>query len=302
MDMEGEQRKSGWKIWLYLTPVYIILAVPLYKWTVRVNSGDVKLSKDEYGAFNAEEGEIKKPASGNYDPGLNDQGYSIRYRTGHDAQEEGSLDSGEGSAGKTSGTAGAAADSGHDGRQAQRPQGQPGQYRAQSANQAALTSDSTKAKESMAFGYQKGLMTQAIGKVMGSPKAVGAILNNKYVVEGFMARGTVKAATSSPQGLANYLKGSGPANFLGNPVVQAALNNPAIVSAVANSGIVSAMLSSPAAQALMKDPQALGDLVSSNPQLMSLAMQNPQLLTSLMANPDVSSKVNKFDTSKIPKY
>ena len=280
--MDGEQKKSGWKIWVYLTPVYVILAIPLIKWTIKVNSSDVNLSKDEYSAFNAQEGSIKKSTS-DYNPELDDNGYSVRYRSGKGGNEGAEEDAARRRAEA----------------EEQKKTAEAGQVQGRTANQAALESDDTKVKEAMGMGQQKGYLSYAIGKVMNSPKAVGALLNNKYVVSGFMSRGTVKAATASPEGLANYLKGDGPMNFLNNPMVKAAMNNPAIVSAVASSAIVSEMLNTPAAMALMNDPQALANLVSNNPQLVALAMQNPQTLSMLMGNPQVSGIVGKFDTSKI---
>jgi len=294
--MEGENKKSAWKIWVYLTPLYILVGIPLVKWTQKINSSDVAMSKEEYGAFNSAEGEIRKSTSG-YNPDLNDNGYTVRYRSGKEGPEpDSSPRSGdsrdEAKSGSGSGQEAAAGKAGQ-----QQPQGT--QSRFASGSQGALESDQTKAKEQMGFGMQKGYLSYAVGKAMNNPKAVGALLNNSYVVNGFMSRGTVKNATGSAQGLANYLKGSGPANFLTNPIVQAALNNPAIVSAVASSGMVSAMLNTPAAQQLMKDPEALANLVKDNPQLVQLAMQNPQTMTALMGNPAVSGIVGKFDTSKI---
>lgn len=291
--MEGENKRSAWKIWIYLTPLYILVGIPLVKWTMKINSSDVNMSKEEYGAFNSAEGEIKRSTTG-YNPDLNDLGYAVRYRSGKDDGPSSAPTSGAAetrAAGETSGAArqGAAA-----GRTEQKQQSQFA-----SGSQSALESDQTRVKEQMGFGAQKGYLSYAVGKAMNNPKAVSALLNNSYVVNGFMSRGTVKNATGSAQGLSNYLKGSGPTNFLNNPMVKAAMNNPAIVSAVASSGIVSAMLNTPAAQQLMKDPQALADLVSNNPQLVQLAMQNPQTMTMLMGNPAVSGVVGKFDTSKI---
>lgn len=297
--MEDGEKKSGWKIWVYLTPVYIIIAVPLVLWIQKINSSDLDLSNEEYNAFNAEEGEIKKrKLKKGYDPGLADVGYAVRYRA--DGAEEGSL-SGDGPSRESVEQVKRQAAARQQQARASGGQGRQG-YDPKLSNQAALESNETRAKEQMGLGYQKGYLTTAVGKVMGSPKAVKALLNNNYIVKGFMSRGTVKAATASPEALANYLKGPGPGNFLNNPIVKAAMNNPAIVSAVASSGMVSAFLETPAAQALMKDPDALGKLVDDNPQLLQLAMQNPQTLTMLMNNPDVASQIGKFDTSKIKTY
>lgn len=294
--MEEEKKKSGWKIWVYMSPIYIVLGMMLYKWTVKVNSSDVGLSKEEYSAFNTSEGEIKKHKNADYDPGLSDSGYSVRYRSGKG--EAGSLPGDGPSRQAVEQAEKAAAEQ----KAKDQKAAAAGQGANRLANQSALESSDTRAKEQMGLGNQKGYLSYAVGKAMNNPKAVAALLNNKYVVNGFMSRDTVKNATGSAQGLANYLKSNGPMNFMNNPVVKAALNNPAVVSAVASSGIVSAMLSSPAAMALMNDPKALADLVNSNPQLMELAMQNPQTLSMLMTNPDVSGIVGKFDTSGVKKY
>jgi hypothetical protein len=296
MSMEGEETKGGWKIWVYMIPVYILVAIPLVKWTMKINSSDAGLSKEEANVFNTDEGEIKKTKpSEDYDPNLTDAGYNVRYRTGGKAP--GSL-SGDGPSRQSAErarreTAAREAEEETDSGAARQGSGNS-RFKA-NPNQANLVSNETHKKEQMAMGYKKGYLSTAMDKVAGNPKAVGALLNNSYIVNGFMARGTVKAATGSKEGLANYLKGSGPSNFINNPAVKAALNNPAVVG----SGIMAALLNTPAAQALMQDPQALADIVNNNPQLMQLAMQNPQLLSSLMANPDVASQVGKFDTSKL---
>ena len=60
MTMADSENKSNWKIWVYLTPVYIIIAVPLLMWMNKINSSDVGLSNEEYNVFNASEGEVKK--------------------------------------------------------------------------------------------------------------------------------------------------------------------------------------------------------------------------------------------------
>lgn len=295
-----EKKGAGWKLWVYLSPVYIVLGMLLFRWTARINSSDVGLSKEEYNAFNASEGEIKKRQNADYDPGLTDSGYNVRYRTGKE-EESGLAGNAPGSRAESQAEKAAAAKKEQDRKAGTSGEGGQGGS-GRSANQLALESNETKAKEAMGMGNKAGYLSYAVGKVMNNPKAVGALLNNKYVVSGFMARGTVKSATASPEGLANYLKSGGPANFLNNPMVKAAMNNPAIVGAVASSGIVAAMLDTPAAKALMNNPQALGDLINNNPQLVALAMQNPQTLTMLMSNPEVSGLVGKFDTSKIKKF
>lgn len=281
--MEGENKKSGWKIWVYLTPLYILAAIPLIKWTQKINSGDVALSREEYGAFNSSEGEIKKSTTG-YNPDLNDIGYSVRYRSAKgggepDSSPRSAASRDEGKSGNGSGQEAAA------GKTGQRPQGQG---RFASGNQAALESDQTRLKEQMSFGQQKGLLTSAVGKAMNSPKAVGALFNNSWVVKGFMSRGTVKAATGSPQGLQNYMKNTTAINnFLGNSVVQAAMNNPALVNAFAGSGMANAILNSPGVQSMLQNPESLTSLAMTNPQIFQ-ALSNPNVMNALMNNPQTA--------------
>lgn len=284
--MENQEKKSGWRIWLYLTPVYLLLAWPLYRWSQNMRGGDLNISEEDYNAFASSEGEIKKRADF-VDPQFADGVLRVRYRSGG---EVGSAETDE-----TSEREAAARETAAGGRKAAK--------KAESAQaggrQLTPEQEDIKRREQMTVGNKQGYLTYAVGKAMNNPKAVQALLNNKYVVSGFMARGTVKQATSSPEALKAYLKGSGPANFINNPVVKAALNNPAVLSAMASSGMIGAMLDTPAAKALMSDPAAVADLVASNPELMNLAMQDPQLLSMLMSNPDVSGLLGKFDTSKV---
>lgn len=278
--MADEENKSNWKIWVYLTPVYIIIAVPLLMWINKINSSDVGLSKEEYNVFNASEGEVKKrQQQQNYDPGLTDIGYTVRYRSG-DAPE-GSL-RGDGASKEETEQVRAAA--------AARQQAAGGKqgYNPKSAAQTALESSDTKAKEQMGLGNQKGYLTYAVGKTMNNPKAVAALMNNSWVVKGFMGRSTVKGALGSPEGLNNYLKNTNAVNnFLGNSVVQAAMNNPALVNAFASSAMASAILASPGVQGMMQNPQALIELANTNPQVMQL-LSNPNVMGALMNNPQTA--------------
>ena len=282
--MDGEQKRSGWKIWLYMTPLYVLLAVPLYRWTLRLNSGDVAIDKADYNAFNSQEGEVKKTENKEYDPGLSDTGYAVRYRSGKEGTGDGAVTGGDSPAAKTTDQTAQAAPS-----QKARPAAaaQPA-GRAQLSNQAALESKDTSNKAQMGFGNQKGYLTYAVGKTMNNPKAVGALFNNSWVVKGFMARDTVKAALGSPQGLQNYL--SNPkniSNFLNNSVVQAAMNNQAVVNTFASSGMAGAILASPAVQGLMQNPETLTSVLANNPQL-AQTLSNPNVMNALMSNPQTA--------------
>lgn len=297
--MENQEKKSGWRIWLYLTPVYLLLLWPLARWSMQMKAGDLELSKDDYSAFASAEGEIKQWGE-LMEPEFVDGVLRVRYRTGGEEPAEPLVRAGGDS--PYGGGRGSAAEGGAGSRGGAASSGEGSGMSASKAAYAGIKKTDVaevQGREQMSVGYQTGYLTKAVGAAMKSPRAVGALLNNKHVVAGFMSRGTVKQATSSPEALKAYLQGPGPSNFINNPVVKAALNNPAVLSAVASSGMVGAMLDTPAAKALMNNPDAVADLVASNPELVNLAMQNPQLMGALMTNPDVSGLMGKFDTSKV---
>jgi hypothetical protein len=293
------EETSGKKpaFWLYLLPLFILAAWPAVKWMKKANSGDLNLSRDEYTAFNSEEGELSDTRpSGLERPEFNDGILGVRYKSKARAAADERAAAEERAASLKEAAEKRAAASGARTSDASRS---PQTASREDAGQGAA--NPLRAREQQSMGFVKGMMSGAVERAMNNPKAVGAIFSNKFVVSGFMARGTVKAATSSPEGLANYLKSGAAVNFINSPLVRAALNNPAIISAVASSGLVSAMLETPAAKALMNDPKALGDLITSNPQLVSIAMSNPATMNMLLTNPDVSGVVNKFDTSAVRK-
>ena len=274
--MEEEKKKSAWKIWLYLIPVYILVAIPLVKWTMKINSSDMNLSKEDYNAFNSDEGEIKKtavPAAS--DPNLNDSGYALHYRSSNAGAPESLAEEEEPARREQAPEA-----------RAQQPAGRQGQAAPRQGAAGPVTA--AEARQQFGLGQQQGLMTYAVGKAMNNPKAVGAIFNNSYLVKGFMGRGTVKGALGSTQGLQNYLKNTNAVNnFLGNSVVKAAMDNPAVVNAFASSSLASSILASPGVQGLLANPDALSSLTASNPKIAEL-LSNPNVMNALMKNPDTA--------------
>lgn len=169
--MEETPKKSGWKIWLYLTPVYILLAVPLVKWTMKNQSSDMNMSKDEYSAFNSTEGEIKKSTSAAGDPMLNDIGYTLHYASGgskNGTQEELDLGFKEGNLTE------------------------------------ALAKDLGDMKAlGELYNNQwmvKGFMGRpAVKKALASPEALKALISDEAAVKALLADETVNAALNDPQ-------------------------------------------------------------------------------------------------------
>ena len=276
--MDQEKEKSGWKIWLYLTPVYILIAIPLLKWTMKVNSGDVGLSKEEETVFNSSEGEIKKNTTV-YTPELADTGYSLHYRTGNASDPQNNSAQKEADDPKPLEPA-----------KNQRSAAKPRERKTAAGYQQAASQprNAMKEQEQKSFGFTKGYLTYAVGQTMNNPKAVSALFNNSFVVGGFMSRGTVKSALGSAQGLQNYLSNATVVNnFLGNSVVKAALGNPQVINAVASSSLASAIINSPAMQDMLKNPDSLNNILSANPQIATL-MANPNVANALMNNPETA--------------
>ncbi|MEI7530276.1 MAG: hypothetical protein WCK76_15165, partial [Elusimicrobiota bacterium] len=150
------------------------------------------------------------------------------------------------------------------------------------------------AKEQRNSGLAYGFLTKAVGKLMNNPKAVAALLNNKYVVNGFMSRDSVKAATGSSAALASYLKNpKNTAQFMNKPVVQAGLNNQQLFDAVAGSKLAAALLDTPGGKALLSDPSALSDILTANPDMVGV-ISNPKVLGALTHNPKTAGAVGSI--------
>lgn len=164
-------------------------------------------------------------------------------------------------------------------------------------NDAAAPADPQQAKKDTNMGMAYGALTKAAGALMNSPKAMGALFNNEYVVKGFMSRDTVKNATANKTALADYLKN--PANlsrFMAKAPVQEGLNRPDLVNAVAGSKLIGTMLDTPGGKALLQDPPALAEVIKANPDL-GRVLANPNIISALMSNPRTAGVVGQIDMS-----
>ncbi|MBU2530576.1 MAG: hypothetical protein KKD35_06000, partial [Elusimicrobia bacterium] len=164
--MANEKKTSGWKIFFYLTPLYIILGYPLYNWHKKINSGDVNLSKDDYGAFSSDEGEIKKPSfAKSHTPKFNDIGYSVSYNTGGESpdeeEEQRTYQKQENSPIKTS--------------QNKKQNYNRNQNAGQNQKSNSGPGESIRDRETQYIGQKTGYLTYAINKAMKNPKVVKAL-------------------------------------------------------------------------------------------------------------------------------
>jgi len=176
-------------------------------------------------------------------------------------------------------------------RTAARPQEKPGKTAAANIRPAAPEADadsSVDPEKDASFGSTYGAISAAVGKMINNPRAISAMLNNGYVVKGFMSRGTVRAATANKAALISYLKNPQNLNkFMIKPAVQAGLNNQAVFAAVASSKLVGALMDTPGGKALLKDPAALAGILKANPGLADV-LTNPAILSALMQNPQTA--------------
>jgi len=266
---EGEQGKS-WLIWVLIVPVAMAAGVLLTKWALQPGkSAPAAQAEAQAEAVNPlPSSAVPKPAA------AESAGYDL-------PGDEPSGDAGIIWANKPGEAA---------------PSKEAGARPAQAA--AASPQD---AKKSQGLGFAYGAISKAVEKLLDNPKAVSALLNNEYVVKGFMSRDTVKNATRSSASLAAYLKN--PANmnkFMGKEVVQRGLNNQQLVNTVATSGIAVALLDTPGGKALLNDPMAIAEILQANPGLVDV-LKNPAILNALVSNPKTSGVVTSISMSGIPR-
>ena len=228
--MEETQKRSGWKIFFYLTPVYILVAIPMVKWTLKNNSNEVDLSKDAESAFNSSEGEIKKANPAQYNPDLTDIGYSVRYRSGGTKQ----------------------------GTQEELEWGYKEGYLTQAVRK---NFNDTKALDEL-FNNQwvvRGFMSRAAAKkALSNPQALQDFLENTSAVKDFLADPVVKSVLASPQVL-GVLAGSDLAKtLLAEPAVQGLIKNYESVESVveSNPGLTTLFRNPGIKKAVMADPLA----------------------------------------------
>jgi len=231
--MEETPKKSGAKLIIFTTLVFITGAIFMVKWTMKNKSSEIDLSKEDYSAFNSSEGELKKASTAQYSPDLTDVGYSVRYRSGgtkDGTQEELDLGYQEGMLTKA----------------------------------LAKNLKNPKAVDEL-FNNQwviKGFMSRkAVQSILSSRQTLQDFLENTTAVKGFLADPVVKAAVSSPAVLA-ALTGSYMAKaLLAQPAVQDLIKdyegiesvvekNPSLLPLLRVAGVKKAVLANPQAAPL----------------------------------------------------
>ncbi|MCX5789727.1 MAG: hypothetical protein NTX64_14670 [Elusimicrobia bacterium] len=131
------------------------------------------------------------------------------------------------------------------------------------------------------------------------PRVVGAILNNSFLVKGFMSSERVRNRCRNPQGLVNYLTNTADPNGirLATKTYSTSLSTPGSTAAIFGSKLVAAVLNDcPAIQTIINDPHAVGQIAMADNGIMPL-MSNPAFVTGLAANPVALGTFNAVQTS-----
>lgn len=269
-EQEGQEvKRTNWAIWIVL-PVCIVGTVLVTKWFMSTKSRPPAGSVMEYN-------EVYTPQKEDREPPPASPGSGATARTGAPAGTDMASLIRSGS-GETV-TAKAASPS--------------------SGRAKPEVVDERTAKEQSKFGFTYGAISAAVGKAMNNPRAVSAMLNNQYVINGFMSRNTVKNATGSKEAALNYLKNERNVSaFFDRPIVQRGLNNAAVLNAVVSSGLMTSLLNTPGGKAVLNDPAAMREVIASNPQLGQLLM-NPNVVNVLIGNPKTAGLIGQVGAGAV---
>jgi hypothetical protein len=146
-------------------------------------------------------------------------------------------------------------------------------------------------RELNAFGGSRALFKAIIPRLAQHPKILGMLLNNRYVVEGYMSRQKSKDVFGSPDGVKKYLSDiksqEGVADAF--PLLRAMLKqNPEIAGVIAGSELASRILDTPGMQGFIKDPASV---VLSNPEVLAF-VGDPAVVKGLAANPGAAAALD----------
>jgi len=262
----GAAERPGWLVWLYLVPVYVLLAYPLARWARRINSGDINLNaaqkRDFSSSIEVQDEEPPAPEPVVQGSQLSPYGRIKNMLPVYTGAAPGSVASRSGPISMQD-----AADKA----------GEIGKSAAGGATAGA-------ALKWTILGASRGALSEMLVAAVEKPSVIKAIFNNQIVQDSFLNRPTVKSVLDSPGSLMKFATSNKMAvNFLTNPVVLKAMGNKAVVEAVAESGMLARLLETPSVQALASDPNAVMKIIDSNPAYMA-AISNPNIHEAIMAN------------------
>ena len=143
------------------------------------------------------------------------------------------------------------------------------------------------AEKAREIGSKRGLLFILGKTLLSHPKLVGLVLNNDYVVKGFMSQDRVRRNCHDAASLANYLSDTQDSSgiSLGLASVASSLNTPGSAQALFGSKLVSQVLDQCGSiKALTDNTTLIQQVATSNPQILSMMMDN-RLVSALRVNP-----------------
>ncbi|MFA6582899.1 MAG: hypothetical protein WCS77_01265 [Elusimicrobiaceae bacterium] len=278
------EQRSNFNFWLvlvYLSPLYVLAMWPIMVWINKVNSPDVAISEQQSRSFSTDR-EMAKPERimpqlppnrygvedpnsdsdrmlSQYDPILDEMNFS--------GETEVAAPKGKGKPKPKSSKAW------------NRPTQEAGPL-----EQKASPNHIAKMNK---VGNKSGVLTNIVGNALTSKigkSIVTSVFNNKFVVEAFVNRSTVKGQLENPQKMVDFLKGSSQVStFFNDKVVKSVLDNPELLNAVLGSQMADTIINSPAGQALINNPAMLQQVVQARPELVPILM-NPNVVNALTSN------------------
>lgn len=161
------------------------------------------------------------------------------------------------------------------------------------AEQAQLASIGAGIKtpdDAFALGQDKALFKSVIEKIGQNPKLTKYLLDNEFVVKGFMSRPRAQRNCSNKAAaLSHYSNPANTASGLELKVLNTMLKgNSETPSAFASSKMMGAFLDCPAVKQIINDPSAIGTIIEKN-QIAAQMLQDPAILKGMTANPALLS-------------
>lgn len=278
------QEKRSVPIWLFLLPLFVLLAYPLALWVRKLNSPDVELSESQRRAFHTQI-EVQRPVELPAEQETAETAYKPPVSSVGLASYGGSEADRPVGVGGQGGGGGASAS--EDAQQAAKASGgaASGAPSGSKKGYSKMTVDQEKRMD--IISRTRGAITDAVGMIMDkNPAFVGMIMNSKTLIDGFTNRATVKPLLNDEKALMNFMMTSPKVNtFLNNEVVKKVLQNEKVMDAIASSKMIDTIIDSPAGKALLNDPDKIQQIATANPQL-ALMLANPKIAAALMNNPE----------------
>ncbi len=138
-------------------------------------------------------------------------------------------------------------------------------------------------KDLAQLGMDAGIFKSLFTNLAGHPRIVGYLLNNRYVVDGYMSRESSKRVFGSPDGMKQYLSDTANPHGVSQslPLFMAFLKaNPDLAGVVANSALAAKIYDTPGFKGFVNDPAGS---MAANPAILGL-LTNPQVISGLGSN------------------